>query len=52
MLNILMDSVSVRAMGMGPIKPLKEQITLFEPKNRIEYQIIKKSVNQASFGYY
>ncbi len=32
---------SVRRMGYGPVKPLQEQITLLEPNQRIEYQIIK-----------
>lgn len=32
---------SVRRMGIGPIKPLQEQITLIEPNQRIEYKIIK-----------
>ena len=31
---------SVRRMGIGPIKPLQEQITLLEPNQRIEYKII------------
>ena len=41
---------SVRAMGMGPVKPLKEQITLFEPNNRIEYQIIKNPLIKHHLG--
>ena len=32
---------SVRRMGIGPIKPLQEQITVLEPNQRIEYKIIK-----------
>jgi len=41
---------SVRAIGMGPVKPLKEQITLFEPNNRIEYQIIKNPLIKHHLG--
>ena len=31
----------IRRLGFGPIKPLQEQITLFQPNQRIEYKIIK-----------
>ncbi|MFV5502217.1 SRPBCC family protein [Acinetobacter sp. 226] len=41
---------SVRAMGVGPVKPLKEQITLFEPNSRIEYQIIKNPLIKHHLG--
>src|SRR5690606_35244321 len=41
---------SDRAMGMGPVKPLTEQIALFEPNNRIEYQIIKNPLIRHHLG--
>ena len=41
---------SVRAMGVGPLKPLKEKITLFEPNARIEYQIIKNPLIKHHLG--
>ena len=31
---------SVRRLGLGPIKPLQEEITLLTPNQRIEYKII------------
>lgn len=41
---------SVRRMGIGPIKPLQEQITLLEPNQRIEYKIIKNSLIKHHLG--
>ena len=41
---------SVRRMGFGPIKPLQEQITLLEPNQRIEYQIIKNPLVKHHLG--
>ena len=41
---------SVRRMGFGPIKPLQEQITLLEPNQRIEYQIIKNPLIKHHLG--
>lgn len=41
---------SVRRMGIGPIKPLQEQITLIEPNQRIEYKIIKNSLIKHHLG--
>ncbi|TCB57321.1 SRPBCC family protein [Acinetobacter terrestris] len=41
---------SVRRMGFGPIKPLQEQITLLEPNERIEYQIIKNPLVKHHLG--
>ena len=32
---------SVRRMGLGPIKPLQEEITLLDVNKRIEYKLIK-----------
>jgi hypothetical protein len=37
-------------MGVGSVKPLKEQITLFEPNTRIEYQIIKNPLIKHHLG--
>ena len=34
---------SVRCVGLGKIKPLKEQITVLQPNERIEYRIIDNS---------
>lgn len=31
---------SVRQMGFGPIKPIKEKITVLEPNQLIEYELI------------
>ncbi len=31
---------SVRRLGFGPVKPLAEEITAFEPGQRIEYRIV------------
>lgn len=41
---------SVRRMGIGPIKPLQEQITLIEPNQRIEYIIIKNPLIKHHLG--
>ena len=41
---------SVRLMGIGPIKPLQEQITLIEPNQRIEYKIIKNPLIKHHLG--
>lgn len=41
---------SVRRMGFGPIKPLQEQITVLEPNERIEYQIIKNPLIKHHLG--
>lgn len=41
---------SVRRMGFGPVKPLQEQITLLEPNQRIEYQIIKNPLIKHHLG--
>lgn len=41
---------SVRRMGFGPVKPLKEQITLLEPNQRIEYKIIKNPLIKHHLG--
>lgn len=34
---------SVRQMGLGPIKPVAEQITALEPNRLIEYKLISKT---------
>ena len=34
---------SIRQMGFGPIKPLAEKITAFEPNQMIEYILLGKS---------
>ena len=41
---------SVRSMGLGPVKPLKEQITLLEPNSRIEYKIVKNPLIKHHLG--
>jgi ribosome-associated toxin RatA of RatAB toxin-antitoxin module len=41
---------SVRRLGLGPVKPLKEQITLLEPNQRIEYKIIKNPLIKHHLG--
>ncbi|MBR5558375.1 MAG: SRPBCC family protein [Acinetobacter sp.] len=41
---------SIRRLGFGPIKPLQEQITLFQPNQRIEYKIIKNPLIQHHLG--
>src|SRR5690606_20667342 len=41
---------SLRAMGVGPLMPLNEKITLFEPNARIEYLIIKNPLIKHHLG--
>jgi uncharacterized protein YndB with AHSA1/START domain len=41
---------SVRRLGLGPIKPLQEEITLLEPNQRIEYKIIKNPLVKHHLG--
>lgn len=41
---------SVRRLGLGPIKPLQEEITLLEPNKRIEYKIIKNPLVKHHLG--
>lgn len=41
---------SVRSIGLGPVKPLKEQITLLEPNSRIEYKIVKNPLIKHHLG--
>ena len=41
---------SVRKMGVGPIKPLQEQITLLNVNERIEYKIIKNPLVKHHLG--
>ena len=41
---------SIRKMGVGPIKPLQEQITLLQVNERIEYQIIKNPLIKHHLG--
>ncbi len=41
---------SVRKMGVGPIKPIQEQITLLDVNQRIEYQIIKNPLIKHHLG--
>ena len=41
---------SVRRMGFGPFKPLKEEITLLEENQRIEYKIIGNSLVKHHLG--
>ncbi|QIC63933.1 SRPBCC family protein [Acinetobacter schindleri] len=41
---------SIRSLGIGPIKPLKEQITLLESNSRIEYKIIKNPLVKHHLG--
>ena len=41
---------SVRRMGIGPIKPLQEQITVLEPNQRIEYKIIQHPLIKHHLG--
>lgn len=40
----------IRRLGFGPIKPLQEQITLFQPNQRIEYKIIKNPLIKHHLG--
>ena len=41
---------SIRRMGLGPIKPIQEQITLVEENKRIEYKIIKNPLIKHHLG--
>lgn len=41
---------SVRRLGLGPIKPLQEEITLLIPNQRIEYKIIKNPLVKRHLG--
>ena len=41
---------SVRRLGFGVVKPLKEQITLLKPHQRIEYKIIKNPLVKHHLG--
>lgn len=41
---------SIRKMGIGPIKPLQEQITLLTLNERIEYKIIKSPLVKHHLG--
>ncbi|EZQ12126.1 SRPBCC family protein [Acinetobacter sp. Ver3] len=41
---------SVRKMGLGPIKPIQEEITVLEPNKRIEYKIIKNPLIKHHLG--
>lgn len=41
---------SVRNMGFGGFKPLQEQITVFEPNRKIEYQIIHNPMIKQHLG--
>lgn len=41
---------SVRCLGLGPIKPLQEEITLLTPNQRIEYKIINNPLVKHHLG--
>ncbi|AXQ22658.1 SRPBCC family protein [Acinetobacter wuhouensis] len=41
---------SVRRMGLGPIKPLQEEITLLDVNKRIEYKLIKNPLIKHHIG--
>lgn len=41
---------SVRRLGLGPIKPLQEEITLLTPNQRIEYKIINNPLVKHHLG--
>lgn len=41
---------SVRKMGVGPVKPIQEQITVVEVNQRIEYKIIKNPLIMHHLG--
>lgn len=41
---------SVRRLGLGPVKPLKEQITLMQENQRIEYKIIQNPLIKHHLG--
>lgn len=41
---------SVRKMGFGSIKPLQEEITVLEPSQLIEYQVINNALVKRHIG--
>lgn len=41
---------SIRRMGFGPIKPIQEQITVFDINKRIEYKIINNPLIKHHIG--
>ena len=41
---------SVRRMGLGPIKPIQEQITYLDVNKRIEYKLIKNPLIKHHIG--
>lgn len=41
---------SVRAMGFGPIKPIREQITAIQPNQLIEYKLINNPLVSHHLG--
>ncbi|XID75892.1 SRPBCC family protein [Alkanindiges sp. WGS2144] len=41
---------SIREMGFGPVKPIKEQITALEPNQLIEYQLINNPLIKHHIG--
>ena len=41
---------SVRRIGLGPVKPLHEEITLLQENKRIEYKIIKNPLVKHHLG--
>ena len=44
------DVGSIRSMGFGPIKPLQEEITVLEPNQLIEYQIVNNPLVKHHIG--
>lgn len=44
------DLGSVRRMGIGPVKPLREKITLMQENQRIEYKIIQNPLIKHHLG--
>lgn len=41
---------SIRAMGFGPLKPVREQITALEPSRLIEYKLINNPLVSHHLG--
>lgn len=41
---------SVRALGWGKVKPLKEKIITFQPSTLIEYQVMPNPLLKSHFG--
>ena len=41
---------SVRRLGLGPVKPIQEEITVLIPNQRIEYKIIKNPLVKHHLG--